>query len=125
MSSVLEDSSISDKLVTGGASSGVEKVRFIYGQGMQKQWVEGIGLFLDFVGSRHGQSVKASLEAGELVVTEDDEGVLRKFDAEVEMKAYVSTLKHWEQELCLKTHRKAKINCVTALQSQVKPSEDL
>ena len=96
---MLEDSTISDKMVAAVAPVGLEKCRFIYGPGMQKQWVESISVFLDFVGSRYGQSVKASLEAGELVVTEVDETVLRKFYTEAEMKAHVAWLKHWEQEL--------------------------
>ena len=61
-----------------------------------------------FVGSRHGQSVKASLEAGELIVTEVDEGILKKFDTEADMKAYVTSLKYWEQEL--HTHTKENYN---------------
>ena len=76
MSGILEDSSISDKLVTGSSIAGLEKCSFSYGPGMQKQWVENISVFLDFVGSRYGQSVKASLEAGELIVTEVDESIL-------------------------------------------------
>ena len=51
-------------------------------------------MFLDFVGSRYGQSVKASLEVGELIVTEVDESVLKNFDKEDEMKAHLNSLKH-------------------------------
>ena len=94
MSSSVEDNSLSDKLVTLIGTEGLEKCRFSYGPGMQKQWVESVSLFLDFVGSRCGQSAKASLEAGEMVVTEVDEKYLKKFDAEEEMNAYVSSLKH-------------------------------
>ena len=60
-------------------------------------------MFLDFAGSRCGQSAKASLEAGDLIVIEVDENILKKFDTETEMKAYVAGLKCWEQELCTQT----------------------
>ena len=43
--------------------------------------------------------MKASLEAGELIVTKVDESILQNFDKEVEMKAYLAGLKHWEQKL--------------------------
>ena len=56
-------------------------------------------MFLDFVGSRHGQSVKASLEAGELIVTEVDEKYLKRFETEEEEKTYLTGLKHWEKKL--------------------------
>jgi len=56
--------------------------------------------FLDYISGRFGQSVRASLEAGEIVVTEIDKKTLPKFDAEEEMKAHVAGLKYWEQEEC-------------------------
>ena len=70
---------------------------------MQKQWVESASLFMDFVSSRHGQSVKASLEAGELVATEVDKKCLKKFDAEEAEKNYLLGLKHWEKKMCKQT----------------------
>ena len=90
MSSVLEE----DKLValTGTASLG--KCRFTYSPGMQKQWVESISVFLDFIGSRCGQSAKASLEARELIVAEVDEKCLKKFETEAQEKTHLNGLKH-------------------------------
>ena len=44
-------------------------------------------MFLDFVGSRCGQSAKASLEAGELIIIEVDENIHKTFDTETEMKS--------------------------------------
>ena len=41
--------------------------------------------FLDYVGGRFGQSVKASMEAGEIVVTEVDSSILPKFYTEAKM----------------------------------------
>ena len=84
MSSALEDSTINDKMGAAVGPVGLGKCEFTCGPGMQKQWVESVSVFLNFVGSRYGQSVKASLEAGELIVTEVDESILRKFDTETE-----------------------------------------
>ena len=95
MSNLLEDSSIGDKLV-GSGIAGLEKCSFSYGPGMQRQWVESFSMFLDHIGSRCGQSVKASLEAGEITVAEVDESILKKFDTEEQMKIYVASLKYWE-----------------------------
>ena len=53
---------------------------------MQKQWVEINSVFLDFAGSRSGQSTKASIEGGELVVTEINTSVLPKFEREEDVK---------------------------------------
>ena len=91
---MLDDSGVSDKLTNASSIAGLEKCRFSYGQGMQKQWVENISVFLDFVGSRCSQSAKASLETGELVVTEVDKKYLKKFDAEDQEKTYLAGLKH-------------------------------
>ena len=96
MSSLLEDNVVSVS-VTGGNS--LEKCKFICGQGMQKQWVESATLFMDFVGGRHGQSAKASLEAGEVIVTEVDESILKKFDKEEDLNNYLKGLKYWEKKL--------------------------
>ena len=97
---MLEDNAVS-VLVTSGSS--LDKCKFIYGQGMQRQWVESITLFMDFVGGRYGQSVKASLEAGEVIVTEVDESLLKKFDKEEDQTAYLKGLKYWEKKICEQT----------------------
>ena len=60
--------------------------------------MESNNVFMDHVGSKHGQSERSCLEAREIVVTEVVESVLIKFDTEVEMKTHVATLKFWEQE---------------------------
>ena len=66
MSSLLEYNTVSEKLMT---STSLSKCRFSYGPGVQKKWVENISVFLEFVGSECGQSLKSSLEVGELIVT--------------------------------------------------------
>ena len=58
---------------------------------------------MDFVGSRHSQSIKVLLEVGELIVTEVDNTILQKFDTEAEMKAYIAELKYWQKELYKQT----------------------
>ena len=65
---------------------------------MQKQWVEINSVFLDFAGSRSGQSTKASIEGGEIVVTEINTSVLPKFETEEAMKCHVDKLKYWGKE---------------------------
>ena len=64
-------------------------------------------MFLDYVGRRFGQSVKASIEGGELVVTEIDDSVLPKFETEEDMKEHTVKLNCWEHEC----HTQAKCNC--------------
>ena len=81
------------------STAGLDKCRFNYGTGIHKQWVESNSLFFNVVVSRFGQSVKAYIEAGELVVTEVDKVMLARFDTEEVMKAHMETLKYWEQEL--------------------------
>ena len=98
MNGLLEETA-NDKIVASAGVPSLEKCRFIYGAGMQKQWVASSTIFLDFVGSRCGQSVKASLEAGELVVTEVDAKYLKKFETEKDEKDYLAGLKHWEQKM--------------------------
>ena len=51
MSSMLEDDSIIEKLVTESGAANISKCKFIYGAGMHKQWMENSSIFLDFVGS--------------------------------------------------------------------------
>ena len=97
MSNVLEDNTIREKLAT---PTSLSKCHFSYVPGMQKQWVENMSVFLDFVGSKYGQSVKASIEVGELIVTEVDESILTKFDTLKEETQHLETLNYWEQEVC-------------------------
>ena len=65
---------------------------------MQKQWIESNSAVLHHIWSKFSQSVKASLEAGEMVMTEVDETLLPRFDAEEDTKAHTAGLKCWEQE---------------------------
>ena len=74
------------------------KYRFSYGQGMQKQWIESNSIFIDLVASKYEQSIRSSLESGEVIVTEVDKSVLIKFDTKEEMKAHIASLKYWQQE---------------------------
>ena len=57
----------------------LEKNYFYYGQGMQDKWIDSNNALLDYVGSKHGQSARASLVAETLIVTEVDEDLLPKF----------------------------------------------
>ena len=56
--------------------------------------------FFNFVGSRFGQSVKASIESGELFITDVDKSMTPQFDKDEHMKAHLESLKCWEQEVC-------------------------
>ena len=76
-----------------------DKYFFYYGIGMQKQWVDTNKALMNFIASKCGQSVKASIEEGTLVVIEMDDSIMPRFDAEEEEKAYVTGLKHWEKKL--------------------------
>ena len=49
--------------------------------------------------AKFGQSIKASFLSGEVVVTEVDEDLIPRFDAEEEEKKNLAELKHWEQKL--------------------------
>ena len=98
MSSLYEDSVEGEKLVTSANSVSLAKVRFGYGLWMQKQRIINSANFLDYVSGRFGQSVRASLEAGEVVVTEIDRKTLPKLNPEAEMTAHVAGLKYWQQE---------------------------
>ena len=75
-----------------------ERDCFFHGQGMQKNWVIVNQKYLDYVGSKYGQSVKASLMAGKLVVTEIDGSTLKKFKTKDEQTKYLSTLEYWQEE---------------------------
>ena len=75
-------------------ADGLEKCCFFYSKGMQDNWIESSNIFLDYVESNFGQSVKALLIEGELVVTEVDESLIPKFEtAEAEVD-YLSKLKY-------------------------------
>ena len=60
--------------------------------GIKKQWVERNIFFLDCIGSRFGQSTRASLGAGEMVVSEVYETVISKFKTEEENKMHLEGL---------------------------------
>ena len=100
MSNLFEDGVEGEKLGVSTSPVSLEKVRFGCGPGMQKLWACNSAKFLDCVSGRFGHSVRASLEAGKIVVTEIDKKILPKFDAEEEMKVHVEGLKHWQQEEC-------------------------
>ena len=100
MSRVFEESDLSDKSGSCGGSMKLEKCKFSYDVGMQKQWVESSAKFLDYVGARLGQSAKASLEAGEVIVTEVDTSILPIFETKKAMEEHIESLKFWEQEQC-------------------------
>jgi len=93
MSNLYEDGVEGEKLGVLTSPVSLAKVRFGYGPGMQKLWVHNSSKFLDCASGRFGQSVRASLEVGEIVVTEIDKKTLPKFDTEEEMKAHVAGLK--------------------------------
>ena len=48
---------------------------------------------MNFIESKYSQSIQFSLEAREVILTEVNESVLIKFVTEVEIKAYVTSLK--------------------------------
>ena len=75
-----------------------EKDSFFYGLGMQKNWVVVNQKFLDYVGSKYGQSAKASISAGKLVVTEIDKTILKKFKTKEEQTKCLESLDFWQQE---------------------------
>ena len=53
---------------------------------MQKLWAESNDVFLGYVSDKIGQSIKASLLSGEVVVTEVDEDLITRFDNEEKNK---------------------------------------
>ena len=75
-----------------------EKDNFFHGPGMQKNWVIVNQKYLDYIGSKYGQSAKASLIAGKLVVTEIDTSVLKRFKTKDEQTKYLDSLEFWQQE---------------------------
>jgi len=95
MSNLFEDSIEGEKLVASTIPVSLAKVRFGYGPGMQKDWVINSAKFLDYVSGWFRQSMRASLEAGEVIVTEIDKRILPRFGTEEDMKKYVVGLKYW------------------------------
>ena len=77
-----------------------EKDSFFHGPGMQKNWVIVNQKCLDYAGSKHGQSAKATLIAGKLVVTEIDSSVLKRFKTKDEQEKCFNSLEFWQQEEC-------------------------
>ena len=71
---------------------GLENYVFSFGQGMQKHWVDSNRAFLTHVVNKFGQSVKASLMMGELVVTEIDKSLIPKFKMEGEEDKHLKKL---------------------------------
>lgn len=86
---------------------GLDKAKFSYGPGMQKEWVENNLEFLKFIAAKYGQSAKASLLASEAVVTEVDEDLIPRFDTEEDERDHLTGLKYWEKKL----HRSAIEDC--------------
>ena len=72
--------------------TGSEKHCFCHGPGMQNKWMESSKALLNFVSSKYGQSTNASSHAGQSVVTEVDESLLRKFKTENEKTDYLDKL---------------------------------
>ena len=56
---------------------------------MQKNCVESKNNFLNYLGSEFGQSVRASLTAGKLLVTEEDMILFQRFKTEEDKKKHV------------------------------------
>ena len=71
---------------------GVEEYYFYNGPGIQKEWMESNKALLNLVSSKCRQSANASLEAGELVVTEIDESLLQKANTEEEKNDHMAKL---------------------------------
>lgn len=78
--------------------AGLEKHFFYHGPGIQRKWIETNKALLNFVASKYGQSVKVSLEVREMVVTEVNKSLLRKFKTKKEKTDYLATLEFWEKE---------------------------
>ena len=57
----------------------LEKYKFAYSQGMQKQWVESNGLFLTYMAAKYRQSARVSLLAGKVVITEVDKELVIQY----------------------------------------------
>ena len=66
---------------------------------MQKDWTHSNSVFLDYAGMRFGQSARASLTVGELVVVEVDKTLMPKFETEEDKKEHLKGLMCWEEML--------------------------
>lgn len=82
---------------------GLEKYIFYYGIWMQKVQVESNSIFLDWVASKYGQSTRALVIAGELVVTEVNKDLILKFDTANDETNHLETLKYQKKALCKQT----------------------
>ena len=79
--------------------SDLDNCSFYHGHGTQKQWVESEHMFLNYVGTKFGQSVRVSLVSGEVIVMELDEDLIPKLKTLEEKKKYFDGLEHWSQKL--------------------------
>ena len=81
------------------SSLSLNKCKFVHGTGMQRMWVKSNVIFLNWAVAKYRQSIKASLLAGEVVVTKIDEDIIPKFDTKEDETKHLATLKYWEQKL--------------------------
>ena len=70
---------------------------------MKKNWVSVNENFLDNVGSKYGQSSRASLLTGKIIVTEVDNTILNKLKTKLEQTTNLESLEFWEQKECQAT----------------------
>ena len=70
----------------------LEKHFFYHGPGIQRKWIETNKALLNVVASKYSQSVKASLEVKEIVVTEVNKSLLKKFKTEKDKTDYLTIL---------------------------------
>ena len=73
-------------------TTGLEENYFYHGPGMKNKWMESNKALLNLVSINNGQSVNVSLDAGELVVAEVDEIILKKFETEKDKNDHISKL---------------------------------
>ena len=83
---------------TDTTSLGSGESYFYYGQVMQKNWIETNAVLMKYISSKFGQSTKASLMTGTLVVTEVYSNELTKFKTKDEQIEHIEKLEFWEQE---------------------------
>lgn len=75
--------------------TGLEKFYFYYGVGIHRHWVDNNTTLLNYVSRKFGQSIKRSLTAGRMIVTEVDTKKLPNFKTEDEIKLHVKKLEYW------------------------------
>jgi len=90
--------SSADKVSVTSSVPGLERCSFYFGPGMQYRWIESNNVLLNYVGSKYGQSVRASLVAGSLIVTEVDKKLLTKFKTADDEKKYLESFVYWQQK---------------------------